>query len=87
MGIVHFWDKIGQDELTIEAKLDPQGRAMAELIRRYEPLAIKVARSMTACRTTQDDLAKEARMAAAKKASARAEKKAEKAADEKNDAK
>ncbi len=62
MGFRIFWDQVSQDDLLSQARIDPQGRAMTELIRRYEPLTHKIARSITGCRETQEDIRNEARL-------------------------
>lgn len=62
MGFRIFWDQVSQDDLLSQARIDPQGRAMTELIRRYEPLTHKIARTITGCRETQEDIRNEARL-------------------------
>lgn len=62
MGFVVFGD-CDQDALLREAQAQPGGPAMSELLRRYEPLVQRIARTLTTCPHTRQDLASEARIA------------------------
>ena len=63
MGFSHSFDAEERDQLLLGAQRYPIGAAMDELLRRYEPLVQRIARSMTSCPFMRDDLANEARIA------------------------
>jgi RNA polymerase sigma factor (sigma-70 family) len=63
VGLLFEFKPDEQDALLRNAQLDPAGRAMDKLIRRYEPLTQRIARSLTQCPLMRDDLANEARIA------------------------
>lgn len=63
MGSFDFWDSASQEDLLAEAQRNPSGGAMTALVRRFEPLVRKIARSMSVCPMTRDDLMNEARLA------------------------
>jgi RNA polymerase sigma factor (sigma-70 family) len=63
MGSFRLLDNVSLDQLLAEAQHEPGGRAMDEIMRRFEPLTRKIARSMSSNLTMQDDLMNEARLA------------------------